>query len=146
LSEPSNTPISHTEGRLARRELLATVPNPDRRQDYLVELHASLSGVPHEGHLTLQLRYVPDRVVLTADGFANYTSVLEASGWESLEDLAAVVLDDVNNELVPRWLRLTLSSDGVGRCSLHRVTLEDRQPNWPKETPGSEPSPGLTRR
>jgi 7-cyano-7-deazaguanine reductase len=126
--------------------LLATTPNPDPRQDYLVEFHASLAGVRHEGHLTLELRYVPDQVILTADSFARYAAALEAGHWDSLEHLATVVLDDVNNELVPRYARLVLSSDGVGRCGRHGVTLEDRQPNWPTEIPGLNPAPPLTRR
>jgi 7-cyano-7-deazaguanine reductase len=37
------------------------------------------------------------------------------------------VLDDLNNELVPRWVELTVERDAP---LPHRVVIEDRQPNW----------------
>ena len=47
-------------------------------------------------------------------------------------DLSSNILNDVNNELVTRWLQLSISAPnqvhhGIDR---HEVMLEDRQPNW----------------
>lgn len=103
-----------------RRELLTTVANPDARHDYLVEL----SGEPAEG-VRLTVRYVPDRLVAGPDAFAAYLASAPADG--TLEGLALSTLDDVNNELVPRWVEVTAERSTPVP---HRVLVEDRQPNW----------------
>ena len=104
-----------------RRDLLSTTPNPDARHDYLVEL----TGEPMAG-TRLAVRYVPDRVVAEPQGFAAYLGALsDVAG--GLEALALAVLDDLNNELVPRWAEVTAERT---EPLPHRVVVEDRQPNW----------------
>ncbi|TWA87755.1 hypothetical protein FBZ83_101621 [Azospirillum brasilense] len=106
-----------------RREFLTTAANPDARHDYLVELH----GEPAPG-IRLTLRYVPDRAVGTPDGVAAYLGALfDTAAAAGPEALAVAVLDDLNNELIPRWVEITVER------SLpvpHRVVIEDRQPGW----------------
>jgi len=104
-----------------RRERLATRPSPDSRHDFLVELR----GEPAAG-TRLTLRLVPDALVLEPAGFAAYLG--ESAGLpDDLETLAMTVLDDLNNELVPRWVEITVERDTP---FAHRVVIEDRQPNW----------------
>ena len=101
-----------------RRERLTTAANPDARHDYLV----TLTGEPQPG-TRLELRYVPDRWVIDPAGFAAYLE--ELAGFPGgLEALALAVLDDVGNEAVPRW------SEVRAVRAVHRVVVEDRQPNW----------------
>ncbi len=104
-----------------RRDLLSTTPNPDARYDYLVEL----AGEPMAG-TRLAVRYVPDRVVAEPQGFAAYLGALSGVAG-GLEALALAVLDDLNNELVPRWAEVTAERT---EPLPHRVVVEDRQPNW----------------
>ena len=52
--------------------------------------------------------------------------------WVTLDVAAAAILSDVNNELVTRWLQLSISAPnqvhrGIDR---HEVLLEERQPSW----------------
>ncbi|CAO3434273.1 hypothetical protein [Azospirillum doebereinerae] len=103
-----------------RRERLTTAPSPDSRHDFLVELR----GEPAAG-TRLTVRLVPDRLVLEPAGFAAYLTELE--GTAGLEALAMAVLDDLNNELVPRWVEVAAERDAP---LPHRVVIEDRQPNW----------------
>lgn len=105
-----------------RRDLLTTAPTPDARHDYLVEL----AGEPVSG-TRLTVRYVPDRVVVESGGFAEYLSTLAPLAGGGPETLALAVLDDLNNELVPRWAEVTIERAAP---QLHRVVVEDRQPNW----------------
>ena len=106
---------------MRRREQLTTVPSPDARHDYLVDL----AGDPTPG-TRLAIRYVPDRLIATPEGFAAYLAALDDFDGGP-EALALAVLDDLNNELVPRWAEVT-----VERVlpTPHRVVVEDRQPNW----------------
>lgn len=104
-----------------RRERLATAPSPDRRHDFLVDLR----GEPQPG-TRLTVRLVPDALILDPAAFAAYLA--DKAGFpDGLEALAMAVLDDVNNELVPRWVEITAERDAP---LPHRVVIEDRQPNW----------------
>ncbi|MCW2243043.1 hypothetical protein [Azospirillum canadense] len=105
-----------------RRALLTSAPNPDTRHDYLVDLE----GEPLPG-TRLTVRYVPDRLVLNPAGFIGYLGDLSTLTGGGLEALALTVLDDLNNELVPRWAEITVERPAPVP---HRVVVEDRQPGW----------------
>ncbi len=113
-----------------RRHAIHTDENLREDIDYVVERRESVAGVSvadgFEGKLEVALRYVPDRFVLqTAGGLDDYLTELANETWRGDEILALAVLDDLNNELVPRWigLRLEFSPRQI-------IYLEDRQPNW----------------
>lgn len=124
-----------TPGRMALR----VRANPGPRQDYVVRLTATLA--PRQTDATVPpvrvtLDYVPDRVVLDPDAFVEYVDGLARTPWDGLEALGLAVLDDINNEVVPRWLRVRVSvgtgSRTAAAAGLRRygVTLTDRQPSW----------------
>lgn len=112
-----------------RRQLLLTSANPRPGLDYL-GLHRQMlpadvlpAGTPVP--VTIAFRFVPDRLILGAEALPRYGAVLASQDWTSPEALAAAVFDDLNNELVPRWLNMRLDAGDS-----HRVVLEDRQPGW----------------
>lgn len=72
--------------------------------------------------------FVPDRLVPTSDSFAVYLKALEAETWPLAEQLATAVLDDFNNELIPRWIRV--SATRHEKSDFYHVVIEDRQPEW----------------
>ncbi|WP_142848900.1 hypothetical protein [Telmatospirillum sp. J64-1] len=108
-----------------RRGLLATATNPSARLDYVVTLAGSLPG-PCPARL--RLRYVPDRLILRPTALPPYLEHLGGMGWDSLEAAAAILLDDVMDETVARWVqvRLTAENPACGHC----VLIEDRHPRW----------------
>jgi 7-cyano-7-deazaguanine reductase len=109
-----------------QRPLLTIHPNPGSHLDYVVEL----TGTVATG--TVTVRYVPDRWLLDSQAFHNYLENLKNSNIETPEATGIAILDDFNNEVVPRWLQVTLAlpgGDGTARAE-HRILLEDRQPNW----------------
>ncbi len=107
----------------ARRACLATVANPAPWHDYLVRWAGTLVCGTR-----LIIDYVPDREVLTPTAFAAYVAIVEVGPWPTLESLVVSVLDDLNNELVPRWVRVT--ADRKQGATRHHVTADDRQPDW----------------
>lgn len=111
------------------RNLLHALPNPDLRHDYLVRL---IGTVAHAGggNSRLTLHYVPDRMIADASGFTVYVEALGGAAHDTLEALVACVLDDVNNALVPRWVRVVLTADSASAGSKHAVLIEDSQPGW----------------
>jgi len=115
------------DNRVARQESIATHPLPDATVEFLCNLECRLATVD----ATIRLTYVPYKSVLSADGFAAYLKELPKPGNAAnvLERYAAMMLDDLNNELVPRWLQLVLTrqrDDGT----VQRVLVEDKQPRW----------------
>jgi 7-cyano-7-deazaguanine reductase len=101
------------------RELLAVAPSPDPRHDYLVGLEGMV------GTAAVAVRYVPDRLIATAESAVGYFAALDAGA--AVEALALTVLDDFNNELVPRWIEVLVRRDQPLR---HWAQVEDRQPGW----------------
>ena len=103
------------------RQLLATTPAPLASHAVATTFTAKL------GDVNLRLQYVPDRVLLTGAGFEAYVAARAATPSDSLEALTALIADDVANELVPKWARVTLTRTGAVTQS---VVAEDRQPGW----------------
>jgi hypothetical protein len=124
--------MSHGEQDLPqRRAALRIVANPRADIDYLAGSifdvgSMQVGGVNQTAHL--HLRYVPDRDILSAGIWPQYSAFLTATAWPDVESLATVVFDDLINELVPRWLCLRISAGD------QYVVLKDRQPNW--DNPG----------
>ncbi len=107
----------------ARRQLLQTDPNPTPRLDYVVSLSGSL---PRRDDGLLAVRYVPDRLLLPPEAFRRYLAALAALDG-GLERLAGLVLEDMLNELVPRWVEVRARAGAGPRQD---VLLVDRQPHW----------------
>jgi 7-cyano-7-deazaguanine reductase len=101
------------------RELLVPAPSPDPRHDYLVGLQGRV------GEAQIDIRYVPDRLIVSPQSVAVYLAALDPTC--GAEELALRILDDFNNELVPRWAQVTARRD---QPLPHWATVEDRQPGW----------------
>ncbi|MCW9001344.1 MAG: hypothetical protein OQJ87_01365 [Rhodospirillales bacterium] len=121
---------------LQRRKFLETEANPNTRLDYVSTLDGSIQ-VGEDGNTIVTVRYVPDKQILQPKAFITYLGVLNSIDWPSIEESAATILDDLNNEVIPRWVQVTLehSTPGDdGGLRSHRVMLEDRQPRWDNPT------------
>jgi hypothetical protein len=96
--------------------------------DYLIAIDA-----PATPERAIQLRYVPDKLLLLPDAFETYLAALMASGETPVEEMALAIIEDINNEVVPRWVQVQIEN-GVNSpdptSSTYRVVIEDRQPNW----------------
>jgi len=113
-----------------RRALLDVKENPDRKLDYVITFSGELESSPQTHRIVL--RYIPDRQVLDAHGFARYIEAIDKMSWDTPEDLAVTVLSDVNNEIVARWVQVSLSAPEQQNSSIttHGVVIEDHQPGW----------------
>lgn len=118
---------------IQRRETLATEANPDTRMDYVATLEGVLPW--HDGTARITIRYVPDRLILKPEGVAPYLDALAATEWSGLEALATAILDDLNNEVVARWVQVMVNEPAPTDAAVgaHSVMLEDRQPKWENE-------------
>jgi hypothetical protein len=119
--------MSLTENRLRqRRDCLQTVANPATDRDRISILSGELptSGLLGGSPIHIDLRYIADRDIIDATALAHYFQVAAQEPCETLEAYADMVLNDLNNELVPRWIWLRLQGSG------HQVIQQDRQPGW----------------
>ena len=115
---------------LDRRAHLTVVDNPDNRLDYVVTLAGEMRSEDSLSGFEVELRYIPDRLILEPQSFAAYLSLVASLSLESLERIAATVLDDINNEVVARWVQIAVTRQPTDGVATHSVFLEDRQPNW----------------
>lgn len=103
----------------ARRARLKMIPAATRHFA-IVTLNVSF------GAYSMRLRYVPDRDLMDPDALGAYVRAVAIDG-QTPEALAEMILEDINDQLIPCWLDVTLRRDGtVG----HEVRIEDRQPRW----------------
>jgi NADPH-dependent 7-cyano-7-deazaguanine reductase QueF len=125
MSKPAilATPLS------ARRANLAARPNPARHTDYLVSLEGHIGA----NAVGVALCYVPDGGILDPEGFAAYLDSLAGESWGGIEEIGAAILADVESELVPRYLRVTVRGAGHPPAPAHAAMFEGRQPGWKNE-------------
>ncbi len=109
-----------------RRACLKTMANPAADRDRISILSGELpnSGLMSGGAIHVDLRYIADRDIIAAAALAHYFEAAAQEPCETLEAYADLVLSDLNNELVPRWIWLRLKSAG------HQVIQQDQQPAW----------------
>ena len=115
-----NVPIER-KGQLYRT-FLKTTQNPNPKLDYITELRNQLSST-----LWVTLTYVPDKLLLRPEAFISYLEATLPTLAEPYENFAHIFLEDVNNEVVPRWLRIEVISE---KDPTRRIVLIDRQPKW----------------
>lgn len=115
-----------------RRNLIQTEPNPGPQIDYVVTLQSNLTGSKDFFPARLTLRYVPDRLILKTNSLAEYYAEIANIEFENFEAAAVLLMDDFNNELVPRWISLRLDKQTADNDQVfhHETALEDRQPKW----------------
>ncbi|MDX1737443.1 MAG: hypothetical protein R3261_04365 [Alphaproteobacteria bacterium] len=107
---------------MRRRFILVTEENPNLSIDYLI----SLSGKLNDEESAIRITYVPDKLLLSPDAFEHYLHSFEDDLLAAPERLALAILDDFNNELVPRWVQVQVQF----HSSNHQILIEDRQPIW----------------
>jgi hypothetical protein len=103
-----------------RRARLKTTANPAPEHDLLVTVRQTTGAA-----LTVDVRYVPDKRILDVAASETYWRLADLDD-QSPESVAATVLADFNNELVPRWIQVVASEESRG----HQAAVTDRQPNW----------------
>lgn len=112
-----------------RRETLTGRTNPRARSDYVIQLKASRSIPKLSATVEFRVRYIPDQSIIAPETFDGYLAHLGTGDFDSVEQVAACVLDDINNQIVPRWVQVT-TVDSTLSFGAHSVMIEDRQPNW----------------
>lgn len=121
-----------------RRDILETRPNPQTSLDYLIAIDA-----PATPERAIRLRYVPDKLLLLPNAFDRYLATLTASDETPAEEMALAIIEDINNEVVPRWVQVQIENNATGpqpTSSTYRVVIEDRQPNWDNPQIIAQPS------
>jgi len=116
----------------ARRSLLSAVRNPDSKLEYVISISGHMTPFDSDQRSGVVLRYVPDRLILDPPAFGRYLDAMGSFQWPSLEEAAVTLLNDISNELVARWVQVSVIAPQHIDPGIHShdVLLEDRQPNW----------------
>jgi 7-cyano-7-deazaguanine reductase len=98
-------------------DTVTVLRNPAPHHDYLIEWAGEAPG----GN-GLKVRYVPDRDVITRQGWLELLDALPA---ENAEAVAITLLGKLDDMLLARWIEVSVFTENG-----HRVVIEDRQPGW----------------
>jgi hypothetical protein len=119
MEDVNDTPINPVH---ERRALIKTEPAPHPRHDAIVTLSGTFSDK------ILRLRYIPDRDLILPTSLSTYLEAIMNDNASSLEALSQLILEDINDQLIPSWLEVSLIDKG--ETFTHEVRIEDRQPHW----------------
>ncbi len=91
--------------------------NPDSRKNWQITVEIS-----DPVHVSLVM--VPDKLVAAHGSIKNYMTERAQASWEYPEEMILKIIEDINNEMVPKWLKVTYRHNGV------TVEVEDCQPGY----------------
>ena len=122
MTNGTDSPADESSEQKSQHEL-RTSPNPNRKRDYICRIQ----GIGPGSAALITLSYVPGKLLIRPDAFADYLATFPAAA--SLEALVLDIVDDINNEVVPRWVEVRAEETLPGGTA-HVVIAEDREPKW----------------
>jgi len=107
---------------------LLTTPNPYKSKIYCISV---LQEITLEDQIFLfGLRYVPDKLLLDHKVLAAYLGTIVTRDSGKAEALVHNILEDIMDQIIPKWIEITLKQQQNKFGQTVLVTMEDRQPNW----------------
>lgn len=107
---------------------LYALPNPHKSKTYCVSV---IQEITLEDQVFLfGLRYIPDKLLLDHKGLAAFLEAMVIRDSGKPETLIHGILENIMDQIIPKWIEVTLrqQQNKFGQTVL--VTMEDRQPNW----------------
>ncbi|HPF46009.1 MAG: hypothetical protein KDF58_09795 [Alphaproteobacteria bacterium] len=96
-------------------KIIAVTSIPDGRKNWVISVETNEPTY-------LKVRYVPDKLIADHVSIKNYIANSLTQTWSSPEKMILTIIEDINNELVPKWVQVFYSKNGVS------ITIEERQP------------------
>lgn len=75
------------------------------------------------------LSFQPDKLLLDHASFEDYLAQWQTAPVQEPEELALTILEDVTDQVVPKWIEVVLKSETELAVT---VTVKDRQPGHKK--------------
>lgn len=113
------------------RGMLTSKPNPNRHKTYIVSIAQPISL--NRQDFMFGLRYVPDKLILDHGALAPYLKQVSDLDHAEAENLAPHILEDIMDQIVPRWIEINLRHEENKFGQNVLITMEDRQPGWDQE-------------
>ncbi len=109
----------------SEKDILTSFPNPYRRKTYTVSVTQDVTI----GRRAYQfvVRYIPDKLLLDNQGLNSYLRQREAG---RAETLAHDIMEDIMDQIIPKWIEVNLRQKHNKFGQNIRVTMTDRQPGW----------------
>lgn len=101
---------------------IKTSPIPDSRKNWLITLEISEP-------VTIKIRVVPDKLIADHVSLKEYVQTAIKNNRSSPEGIILSIIENINNELIPKWLDVFYEHKGVS------VLIEDQQPGLDRFKP-----------
>lgn len=116
---------------IASKETLASFQNPYRNKTYTVSIVQEITLGSQT--FLFGLRYAPDKLLIDHEGLAGYLEQIVAHNPKKAEILAHDILEDVMNQIIPKWIEVNLRQNPNKFGQNILITIEDRQPGWEED-------------
>lgn len=103
---------------------IKTSPIPDTRKKWLIKIEVSEPVV-------IKIHIIPDKLIADHASLKKYVQETIKNNTSRPEDIILSIIENINNELVPKWLEVYYENDGVS------VKIEDQQPGLDNFKPTS---------
>ena len=79
---------------------------PDGRKNWVISVEINEP-------IYLKVCFVPDKLIADHVSIKNYLARVLTQAWPSPEEMILTIIEDINNELVPKWVEVFYSKNGV---------------------------------
>ncbi|WP_339860544.1 hypothetical protein [Paremcibacter congregatus] len=76
------------------------------------------------------IRYIPDKLLLDPENMPAYLEKILSQTDVTVDLLAPEIIEDLMDQVIPKWIEVTLEQAPDQQNQKIIVTVEDRQPNW----------------
>ncbi len=110
------------------RNKIICLDNPNPRREYIISFKFIPVMILMKAR-QLTIRFIPDLLILDQDALKNYLDSLHIVKANTIEELTLNILDDITDQLIPRWIELTVRTKYHNR-DITTISIEESQPNW----------------
>lgn len=94
---------------------IITSTNPDNRKNWFITVEITTP-------VNINVRMAPDKLVAEHSSIKSYLNSKLVQKWVSPEEMVLEIIEELNNELVPKWIEVIYMHEGI------KIEIQDRQP------------------
>ncbi|PHZ85252.1 hypothetical protein [Paremcibacter congregatus] len=110
------------------KDLIALHNNTHRSRSLSVALLQDLTTA--QTAYRVGIRYIPDKLLLDPENLPAYLEKILSQTDVTVDLLAPEIIEDLMDQVIPKWIEVTLEQAPDQQNQKIIVTVEDRQPNW----------------
>lgn len=91
--------------------------NSDQRKNWLITVEIT-------NPVKISVTYIPHKLIADHKSLKIFLNEKANEEWDTPESMTLNIIENINNELVPKWLKVTYEYEGIV------IEIEDSQPGF----------------